>query len=130
MHAQRKVLHSKLHRATITHADLDYEGSLTIPPYLMEAAKLKDYESIHIWNVTRGTRLETYAITGPKDKNYICSNGAAAHLMKPKDIIIIAAFAWVDADSIEEYKPTVVLVDEKNQVKEITTEIAGPDKRA
>jgi len=129
MQSQRKVLHSKLHRAKITHADLHYEGSLTIPPYLMEAAKIKDYESIYIWNVTRGTRLETYAITGPKDKNYICSNGAAAHLMKPDDIIIIAAFAWIEADKMQEYKPTVVLVDENNQVKEITSEVAGPDIR-
>ena len=77
MDAYRKFLHSKIHRATVTHADLQYEGSLTIPPRLMLAAKLLDYEAIQIWNVTSGTRLETYAITGLDDCS-ICANGAAA----------------------------------------------------
>jgi aspartate 1-decarboxylase len=96
----------------------------------MEAANLHDYEAIQVWNVTRGTRLETYAITGQeKDGNAICSNGAAAHLMRPQDIIIIAAFAFVDAELLDSYEPTVVLVDENNQIKGVGPEFAGPSLR-
>ena len=124
----RKFLHSKIHRATITHADLNYEGSLTIPPKLMAAAKLMDYEAIQLWNVTRGTRLETYAITGSDDVS-MCANGAAAHLMKPSDIIIIASFVFVKSEDINSHKATVVFVDDKNQIKEINKEIPGPNIR-
>lgn len=123
--AFRKFLHSKIHRATVTHADLHYEGSLTIPPKLMQAAKLLDYEAINIWNVTSGTRLETYAITGSDDVS-ICANGAAAHLVKPNDIIIIAAFTFVKTSSIYSHKASVVFVDENNQIKELRPETPGP----
>lgn len=128
MEAFRKFLHSKIHRATVTHADLHYEGSLTIPPRLMEAAKFLDYEAIHVWNVTRGTRLETYAITGTDDVS-ICANGAAAHLIKPNDIVIIAAFTFVKTSSPYSHQPTVVFVDENNQIKDIKPEIPGPKIR-
>ena len=128
METYRKFLHSKIHRATITHADLHYEGSLTIPPKLMAAAQLLDYEAIQLWNVTRGTRLETYAITGT-DEHSICANGAAAHLMKPKDIIIIASFTFVKTTSEYLHQAKVVFVDENNQIKEIGSEIPGPKLR-
>ena len=124
----RKLLHSKIHRATITEADLHYEGSLTIPPQLMQAANIKDYEAIQVWNVTRGTRLETYAITGQDDKT-ICSNGAAAHLMKAGDMIIIAAYCFLNSDEINKHKAKLVFVDENNQIQDISEEIAGPGKR-
>ena len=124
----RKFLHSKIHRATITEADLQYEGSLTIPAQLMQAANLKDYEAIQVWNVTRGTRLETYAITGKDDKT-ICSNGAAAHLMQKGDMIIIAAFCFLNSDEINKHKAKLVFVDKNNQIKDISEEVAGPQKR-
>ena len=94
----------------------------------MEAANLRDYEAIQVWNVTRGTRLETYAITG-KDNKSICSNGAAAHLMKPNDMIIIASFCFLDSDEISSHKAKLVFVDENNQIKDISEEIPGPEKR-
>ncbi len=124
----RKFLHSKIHRATITQADLHYEGSLTIPPQLMQAANLKDYEAIQVWNVTRGTRLETYAITGTDEKT-ICSNGAAAHLMHEGDMIIIAAFCFLNSDEINKHRAKLVFVDENNQIKDISEELPGPQTR-
>jgi aspartate 1-decarboxylase len=96
----------------------------------MEAAKLRDYEAIQVWNVTRGTRLETYAITGnPADDNIICANGAAAHLMKPQDIIIIAAFLFIEDTELEGYEATIVITDQDNRIKSVGHEVPGPHKR-
>ena len=94
----------------------------------MQAANLKDYEAIQVWNVTRGTRLETYAITGTDEKT-ICSNGAAAHLMHEGDMIIIAAFCFLNSDEISKHKAKLVFVDENNQIKDISEEIPGPQTR-
>ena len=91
----RKVLRSKIHRATVTHADLDYEGSVTIPPELLTASNIAEYEAVSVWNVTRGTRFETYAITGLPNSTDVCVNGAAAHLVEPGDTVIIACFGWI-----------------------------------
>ena len=91
----RKFLRSKIHRATVTQADLHYEGSLTLPPDLLLAAGISPFESVHVWNVTRGTRLETYAILGEPGSSDVCINGAAAHLVKPGDIVIIATFGFI-----------------------------------
>ena len=107
---------SKIHRALVTHADLDYEGSVTISGELMDAARILEHEQVHIWNVTRGTRLVTYALRGADDSGVICINGAAAHLMEPGDRVIIATFAEVDAAEAAGWKPTVVLVDEHNRI--------------
>jgi aspartate 1-decarboxylase len=108
---------SKIHRATVTHADLEYEGSVTIDNNLLEAANILPHEQVHIWNITRGTRIETYTLQGPAGSGVICINGAAAHQNKPGDLVIICTFAAYDEAELETYEPQVVLVDEKNRIK-------------
>ena len=121
---------SKIHRATVTHADLDYEGSVTIDEDLMEAAGIWEYEAIHIWNVSRGTRLQTYALRGERGSGVICINGAAAHLNKPGDVVILATFAELEQSEARGFKPTVVLVDRHNKiVSSDLAEVAGPKRR-
>src|SRR6201986_3918945 len=90
---RRTLFRSKIHRATVTQADLDYEGSVTIDATLMRAADILPYEKVHIWNRTNGARLETYALEGEAGSGVICVNGAAAHLARPGDMVIIATFA-------------------------------------
>ncbi len=127
----RKFLLSKIHRATVTQADLDYEGSLTLPPDLMLAAGIAPFESVHVWNVTRGTRLETYAILGEEGSGDVCINGAAAHLVRPGDTIIVATFGFVQEQSAEVRvpEPKVVFVDGENRITYTGREIAGPKRR-
>ena len=120
------MLRAKIHRATVTDADLHYEGSLTIPPELLELADINEYEAVSVWNVSRGTRFETYAISGMRNTGKICVNGAAAHLAGPGDLVIIAAFAQVPEDLVDSFRPTVVFVDEKNQPVRTGVEIPGP----
>lgn len=127
---RRQVFKSKLHRATVTHADVEYEGSVTIDEDLLEAADIAEYEAVHIWNVTNGSRLMTYALKGPRGSRVICINGAAAHLTTPGDRVIIATFADVEDAEIRSHKPTVVLLDEENRIKEAAaTEVPGPLRR-
>jgi aspartate 1-decarboxylase len=126
----RKVLSAKIHRAVVTEADLEYEGSLTIPPELLEAADIAPYEAVSVWNVSRGTRLETYAITGRAGSSDICANGAAAHLIHPGDRVIIAAFGYIPADSIKQHRPRLIFVDDCNQIVHSGPEIAGPQRRS
>ncbi len=131
MSTRLHLFKSKIHRATVTHADLDYEGSVTISQELMEAAQILEHEQVHIWNVTRGTRLTTYALRGEPGSGVICINGAAAHLASPGDKVIIATFAEVDAHEAKGWQPVVVLVDEKNRVADDQyRELAGPQRRA
>jgi aspartate 1-decarboxylase len=111
-----QLFKSKIHRATVTHADLSYEGSVTIDRGLMEAANILPYEAVHIWNVTRGTRLMTYALEGPAGSGAICINGAAAHLNQPGDLVILATFAEMTPEEARGYKPRVVRVDERNRI--------------
>jgi len=126
----RTMMKSKIHRATVTQADLDYEGSVTIDEDLMEAAGIWSYEAVHIWNITCGTRLQTYAIKGQRGSGVICINGAAAHLMKPDDMVIIATFAELEESEARAFVPKVVLVDRQNKiVLKDAVEIAGPDRR-
>ena len=127
---RRTLFKSKIHRATVTQADLDYEGSVTIDEDLMDAAGIWNYEAVHIWNITRGTRLQTYAIKGQRGSGVICINGAAAHLMKPADMVIIATFAELEESEARSFVPKVVLVDRQNKIVEKdAVEIAGPDRR-
>jgi aspartate 1-decarboxylase len=105
------VLKGKIHRATVTEANVDYVGSITIDQDLMERAGIKKGELVHVWNVANGNRLETYVIVGQKRSGVICLNGPAAHLCKPGDKVVIAAFVITD----EEIDPKVVLVDEQNR---------------
>jgi aspartate 1-decarboxylase len=120
------MLRAKIHRATVTEANLHYEGSLTIPEDLLLLSGIAEYEAVHVWNVTRGTRFETYAIEGERGSGEICVNGAAAHLAGPGDVIIIAAFAGVPESQVAEFKPTVVFVDAQNRVVEVAPEVPGP----
>src|SRR5689334_8217371 len=102
------VFKSKIHRATVTHADLDYEGSVTVDSDLLDAAHIVPYEAVHIWNVTRGTRLVTYALPGPRGSGAVCINGAAAHLNSPGDLVILATFADMTPEEARQHKPKVV----------------------
>jgi len=111
----RKMLKSKIHRATVTGADLHYEGSITIDPLLMEAADIVDNEFVDIWNVNYGTRFSTYAIQGQPGSGTICINGAAARLVSRGDLVIIASWTEMDAEEAREHKPKLVFVDEKNE---------------
>jgi aspartate 1-decarboxylase len=119
----RKLLGSKIHRATVTQANLEYEGSITLPPELMHAADIYPNEAVSIWNVTSGTRLETYAVVGKEKSKEICINGAAAHLVNPGDIVIIASFVQIPEDECASHKPKVVFVDESNMIREIRQEL-------
>jgi aspartate 1-decarboxylase len=122
----RKMMRAKIHRATVTQADVDYEGSVTIDRRLMDATDLLPNEAVSIWNVTSGTRLETYAVEGPPDSGVICVNGAAAHLVRPGDLVIIAAYTWMDEAEARRHEPKVVFVDERNRIREKRAEVAGP----
>ncbi len=125
----RKLLAAKIHRATVTGADVDYEGSVTIPPELLEAAGIHPYESIHIWNTTRGTRLETYAIAGLQGSSDICANGAAAHLIRPGDHVILAAYTFVPEQEVPNHRPKLIFVNESNQITRSGPEVPGPQRR-
>src|SRR5215472_5319350 len=107
---RRVMLKSKVHRARVTAADVNYEGSLTLDASLLEAADILPFEQVHVWNVTRGTRLTTYAIAGEPGSGVVCANGAAAHLTRPGDIIIVATFAEVEEVAARGYRPRVVFV--------------------
>lgn len=112
------LLKSKIHRATVTEANLEYEGSITLDQSLMEAAGLVENERVDIWNVTRGTRLSTYVMAPAEPgSGVVCINGAAAHHMSVNDIVIIASFVLVDAKEAKTHKPLKVIVNPKNQVK-------------
>ncbi len=126
---RRNMFKSKIHRATVTHADLDYEGSVTIDADLMAAADILEFEAVQIWNVTRGTRLQTYAISGASGSGVICINGAAAHLNRPGDLVILATFAEVDERDARALRPKVVRVDGKNRILLSEPELAGPARR-
>ncbi len=106
---------SKIHRATVTHADLHYEGSVTIDTELLELADILPYETVQVWNVTRGSRLTTYAIQGPRGSGVVCINGAAAHLNQPGDLVILATFADMTREEAATHVPKVVRVDAKNR---------------
>jgi aspartate 1-decarboxylase len=129
MNHYRRMLRAKIHRATVTDANLEYEGSLTIPPDLMELADIREYEGISVWNVTRGTRLETYAIRGEQGSRAVCVNGAAAHLAGVGDRIIISSFASVPEAEIGDFQPRIVFVDERNRAVATGREIPGPRTR-
>ncbi len=121
---------SKIHRATLTHADLEYEGSVTIDVDLMRAAQILPYEAIHIWNVTRGSRLVTYALEGESGSGVICANGAAAHLNQPGDLVILATFADMTEEEAKRHQPVVVAVDANNRiVRQGEAEVPGPALR-
>jgi aspartate 1-decarboxylase len=117
--AVRTVLKSKIHRATVTRADLHYEGSITIDRALMEAADILPFEQVHVLDVNNGNRLTTYAIEGAPHSGQICINGAAAHLVDPGDIVIILTYTSATDAEARSLEPTLVYVDERNHIARI-----------
>lgn len=111
------MLKSKLHRATVTDADLHYEGSITIDEGLMEAADFLPFEKVSIYDVSNGERFSTYVIRGKRDSGVICLNGAAARKVARGDLVIIASYVLVDDADAAQWSPRCVLVDEKNRIK-------------
>jgi aspartate 1-decarboxylase len=116
---KRTLLRSKIHRATVTDANVDYEGSITIDSDLMQAAGLAEYELVHIADVASGARLETYVMAGPAGSGVIRMNGAAARVVSVGDKIIIMAYGQAEEPLPKGWKPEIVLVDENNRIREV-----------
>jgi aspartate 1-decarboxylase len=114
---RRYMMKSKLHRATVTETNLDYEGSLTIDTNLLEAADILPHEQIHVWDVTNGARLVTYALAGERGSGTVCVNGAGAHLIKTGDTVIIATYAEMEDADARRHQPLVVFLERGNKVK-------------
>jgi aspartate 1-decarboxylase len=114
------MLKGKIHKATITQAELNYMGSITIDKTLMEASGIIENEKVQIVDIHNGERFETYVIPGKRDSGVICVNGAAARLVQPGDKVIIIAYAQMEEEEAKKYKPAVVFVNEDNTIKEIT----------
>ena len=114
----RKMLRGKIHRATVTEANLEYEGSVSIDTDLLHAADILPYEAVDIWDCTSGARLRTYAIPGEAGTGEICVNGAAAHLIKPHDLVIIASWTEVDDAEARTWEAKRVFVDSHNRIRD------------
>lgn len=112
----RDMFKSKIHRATVTDADLHYEADIGIDEDLMEAAGIMEYEKVDIWNITNGARFHTYTIKGRRGSGEICLNGLYTRHVQVGDMVIIATFAMMDEKDLENYKPTVVQVDARNKI--------------
>jgi len=113
------MFHAKIHRARVTEADLHYVGSVTVDQELLEAAGILPYEQVDIYDITNGARLTTYALPGERGSGEIKINGAAAHLVRPGDLVIPVAYGVFEEEEARSLKPTVVLVDERNRVLEV-----------
>ena len=111
----RKMLKSKIHRATVTDANLDYEGSIAVDPVVMKEANLIEFEKVHVLDVTNGNRLETYVIKGKENSGEVCINGAAAHLININDLVIIASYCSVNEEELKNFKPTIILVNKNGK---------------
>jgi aspartate 1-decarboxylase len=118
------MLRSKIHRATVTDANIAYEGSVTIDPVLMEAADLLPFEQVHVLDINNGARLETYVIEGERGSGVICLNGAAARLVLPGDIVIILAYEQVPEAEVRSHEPRLVYVDNQNRITRVGHEIS------
>jgi aspartate 1-decarboxylase len=117
---KRTMLKSKIHRATVTEANIEYEGSITIDSDLLRAADILPWEQVDVLDITNGARLQTYVIEGEAGSGEICINGAAAHLVKPHDLVIICSYAQVDDSECRSWKGTRVFVDGKNAPRDIS----------
>ncbi len=115
------MLRGKIHRATVTRADLEYVGSISIDTDLMEAAGIVEWEQVHVLDVTNGARLTTYAIEAPAGSGEICINGAAAHLVNPGDLVIILNYEGVPSDQALDHHPRLVHVDAKNRIVDLVS---------
>ena len=114
---QRTMLNSKVHRVTVTQSELDYEGSCAIDEALLDAADIREYQQIDIYNISNGERFTTYAIRAMRNSGTISVNGAAAHKAAPGDILIIASYAVYNEVELQRYRPELVYVDEHNRIK-------------
>lgn len=114
---RRSMCKSKIHRATVTDANLAYEGSITLDPLLMAAADIVEYEKVHVVNIASGARFETYVITGVEDSGDVVLNGAAARLVQPGDKVIIMSYASYDDSELEDFEPLLVFVDDRNRIR-------------
>lgn len=115
----QEFLFSKIHRATVTDANLNYVGSITIDETLLKAANMREWQKVDILDVDNGERFQTYIIKGEPDSGCICLNGAAARKVQPGDKVIIITYASLTPEEIKTHKPTVVIVDEENKIKEV-----------
>jgi aspartate 1-decarboxylase len=115
-----KLMKSKIHRATVTGADLNYEGSIALDEALIEAAGFVVGEAVHVWNLGNGERFETYVITAPRGSGEVRLNGAASRLVHPGDLVIVVSFCWMEPAQADEHTPKVVFVDEKNRCVKTT----------
>ena len=115
----QEFLFSKIHRATVTDANLNYVGSITIDETLLKATNMREWQKVDILDVDNGERFQTYIIKGEPDSGCICLNGAAARKVQPGDKVIIITYANLTPEEIKTHKPTVVIVDEKNKIKEV-----------
>lgn len=113
----RTMMKAKIHRATVTDSNLDYQGSVTIDETLLNKSGVIPYEQVDIYNITNGERFTTYAIKGPKDSGVICINGAAAHKANKGDLVIIVSYAAFQDNELQGFEPQVVFVDEHNRMK-------------
>lgn len=124
----RFMLYAKIHRATVTQADLHYVGSLTIDRDLMDAAGLLPGEQVDVVDVNNGNRLSTYAIEGERGSGILCINGAAAHLINPGDLVIVIAYASMSDEEAKTFEPSIVFVDEHNRIVEVGNDVGDvPD---
>jgi aspartate 1-decarboxylase len=121
----RMMMNSKLHRATVTEADLNYVGSITIDSDLLDAAGMLPNEKVHVVNNNNGARFETYIIAGERGSGVICVNGAAARLVQRGDVVIILSYVYMTNEEARTHEPTVLIMDDKNGVKEIIREKQG-----
>ena len=115
----RMMMNSKIHRATVTQADLNYVGSITIDEDILDAVGMLPNEKVHIVNNNNGARFETYIIAGERGSGVICVNGAAARLVQPVDIVIVISYVYVDNKEARDHKPTVAIMGEGNRIKEM-----------
>lgn len=124
---RRILCKSKIHRATVTDADLDYEGSITLDPALMDAADLLEYEQVHVVNINNGARFETYVIRGRPDSGDVVVNGAAARLVQPGDRVIVISYGAYEEADLSGFAPRIVFVDDENRIR--TAPAAPPSRR-
>ena len=118
----RTICRSKIHRATVTEANINYAGSITLDAELMKAAGLVPYEQVHVVDVDNGARLVTYCIEGASSSGVVCMNGAAARLVGAGDKVIIIAYAQVSAEELETFSPRIVLVDDRNRIRQVVND--------
>lgn len=115
-----EMLEGKIHRATVTEANLDYVGSITVDVSLLEETGIREYQKVQVVDINNGNRIETYTIAGEKDSGVICLNGAAARLFSTGDKVIIMAYASYSEDELKDYKPKVVFVDDDNKITKVS----------